>query len=191
MPTNWKGQIGPVTIHHIQGNAWVLPTLARAAEEVARRHLNPVDRFPGLLARLEVSPYGQTGRSVILTDECGLPIPLWRIEAALQEIPEPYRLPYHLCALERRGYDHERDFRKAPVPGVHRRSWGHSYRRIRTQGERRDIFGLEADLKDLEEFPVRVKIRARRKCVPTLWDDIMPARHGDGWKNYRKTQFKT
>lgn len=190
MPTMWKGQIGPVTIHHIQGDAWVFPTLVHAAHEVARRHLNPVDRFPGLLSGLDLSPYGPTGRSVILTDECGLPIPLWRIEAALQDCADVQPISYRLRALLRRGYDPERDFRKAPVPGVHRRRWGRGYRPVRTQGERRDLFGLEADLADLEEFPVRVKIRARRKNVPTLWDDIQPSRQGDSWKNYRKTRYK-
>lgn len=190
MQTMWNGPVGPVTMHHIEGDALVFSTLAAAVAHAARRHFIIAERFPGLLASFYADPWSPPGRRVVLVDECGLTIPLWRSEEERQHLGDISPLNYRLRALLNRGYDPERDFRNGPVPGVHRRRWGRCYRHIRTEAERRAHFGFEADLRDAEDFPVRVKIRARRKNVPTLWDDIQPARRGDGWKAYRKTQYK-
>jgi hypothetical protein len=190
MSTSWNGPIGPVTIKTTHGDAWVLPCLASALQSAARRNFRVVDRFPSLYVGMEFAAYAIGGRAVMLFDETGLAIPLWRIEEERLRLGEAI-LPRRRSRLDRfPGYDSERDFRNGPVPGVHRGRWRRSYRRVRTQGERRDLFGLEADLRDLEDFPISVKIRGRRKNVPTLWDDIQPARRGDGWKAYRKTQWK-
>lgn len=190
MPTLWKGPVGPVTMYDIQGEARVFPTLAAAVAHAARCHLIIAERFPSLLASSWGDPWSPPGRRVVLEDECGITIPLWRAEEERQHLGDLSPITYRLRALLMRVYDPERDFRNGPVPGVHRRRWGRSYRHIHTQAERRDVLGFETDLRDAGEFPIRVKIRARRKGIPTLWDDIQPARKGDGWKNYRKTQYK-
>jgi hypothetical protein len=61
---------------------------------------------------------------------------------------------------------------------------------MKTQQETRELLGLEFDMKDVEDFPVRIKIRKKRKNLPSLWDDICYSRRGDNWKHYRHTQHK-
>ena len=98
----------------------------------------------------------------------GLTVPVWRAEGAAQGLAPPparRRLP--------RGYDPDRNFRDGPVAGTGRCRRGKgTYRHMRTRGELRDVGRLAADIEDLGTFPVQVKIRARRRNIPTLWDDI-------------------
>jgi hypothetical protein len=187
MRQNWDGPVGPVTLKSAHGHVWAFPNLFEAAVFLARsgHHVLDVPEDPCLGP--VPKPWGRFG--VIVLDECGLQVPLWRVEEAGQGAQAPLR-SIRPWARGPNAYDHERDFRKVPVAGVSRRRWGRFYRRVRTQGELRDLAGLETDLRDLEEFPVRVKIRGRRKTLPTAWDDIMVSGKGRGWKHHRRTQWK-
>jgi hypothetical protein len=182
---NWNGSIGPVTVRSVHGHIWTFPTLTEAARWIARSGHRIVEHVPASLAETPL----WVGTTVATFDECGLPVPVWRVMEAGQGIEIPHR-SFALWARGAHAYDHDRDFRKAPVPGVRKRRWGRFYRRVRTQGEIRDLVGLEAELADLEEFPVRVRIRGRRKNLPTAWDDIMVFGKGRGWKHHRRTQWK-
>jgi hypothetical protein len=184
MPSNWNGSLGPVTAHAPQGRAFCFDSLELAADWLARTRTPFHDRPPAPLDLL-----GPVYGAVILRDACGLIIPVWLVEAALSQVARPAPR-FALWARGPNAYDHDRDFRKAPVPGVRKGRWGRMYRRVRTQGELRDLAGLEADLTDLEEFPVRVKIRRRRRGLPTAWDDLMVCGKGRGWKHHRRTRWK-
>ncbi|MCE6958542.1 hypothetical protein LAZ40_05690 [Cereibacter sphaeroides] len=183
MSKNWSGPIGPVTLVSAQRATEVFETLADAAWAIRRR---------GLTVRLtlpEMSPWGVIGEPVILRDDCGLVIPPWRILEEIRHLP-PAPLP--AWWRSRFGsYDPERDFRSGPVPGIRSRYHrGTFYRHMKTRAELREIQGLEADLADAEDFPVRVKIRRKRKDIPTLWDDIPRSRKGNSWKGFRQTRYK-
>lgn len=187
MPTkNWN-EIGQVTLKSERGEVVEFASITDAAEEIRRRCIslsehpfwsNPSD---GSLALF-------VGTLYVLLDECGLIIPPWRVDREIAALG-PRQMPRWYSRYH--DYDPDRDFRKAPVTGTGR-SWryGRYLRHMKTRQERRENLGLEADLRDLEDFPVRVKIRGRRKTLPTLWDDIPHARRGDGWKGYRRTQHK-
>lgn len=187
MSKDWNGPIGPVTLKSSRGETWGFESLSHAADFIRRNRTHMIDRT---LPRI-TDPEGVTRIYVqlvhILLDQHDLIVPLWRIE---EEIARLHPVPYPSWYTRWKGYDAERDFRKGPVPGSGpRRGFGRYLRHMRTKAELRDLHGLEADLKDLEEFPVRVKIRARRKGIPTLWDDVII---GDSrsWKRHRKTQWK-
>ena len=189
---NWNGPVGPVTVRSVHGHVWAFPDLIEAARWLARTGHRVSEVLPAAYwdlspIRAEAALWG--GTVVVVRDELGLPVPVWRVMEAGQGVRVD-RSPFARWARGPNAYDHDRDFRKAPVPGVSRRRWGRFYRRVRTRGELRDLTGLEADMADLEELPVRVKIRGRRKTLPTAWDDIMAFGKGRGWKHHRRTQWK-
>lgn len=187
MSKNWNGLSGPVTLKNGRGETWSYPDIMSAATEIRRGRIEmsdaplPLRISDGWLGHVFPIRY-------VLVDECGLIIPVWRVRLAINDLgPRP------LPAWSRRfsGYDPATDFRKGPVPGTGRgrgRGYCRYLRHVRTRQEMRENLGLEDDLRDLEDFPVRVKIRSRRKNLPTLWDDVCRARRGDCWKAYRKTQ---
>ncbi|MFX4300168.1 hypothetical protein [Pseudosulfitobacter pseudonitzschiae] len=187
MSKNWKGPIGPVTVKNVQGDTWVFPTLVDAIKARSHRSYKVVDCLPRRF------PFGDGFVSyadqfcIVILDESGIAVPVWRVEQEAQGVEMPDRYWHRRTPND---YKPERDFRKAPLPGRGRRRWGRFYRHMHTIAELRDLHGLEADMMDAEDYPVRVKIRGRRKNLPTLWDDIIHSRRGDGWKNYRKTQYK-
>jgi hypothetical protein len=183
------GPDGPVTIKHIREQSRVVTDLVAAAVEVVKNGLVVVEQLKAPDPFSDLSVYGAAGRSVVLLDECGLVIPVWRFEAAAQGVVTPVR-SFRLWATGPNAYDPDRDFRKTPVAGVNRRRWGRFYRRVRTQGERRDLIGLTSDLQDEESFPLRVKIRKRREALPTAWDDLVVSGKGRGWKHHRRTRWK-
>jgi hypothetical protein len=176
---------GPFIIKSARGETWAFDTLMEAAEAIRYSHLDMIDRPFGGGYWLGDTYVPHDRHNFILLDECGLIVPIWRIREALEALPP--RKSIYL----RFNYDPEKDFRNGPLPVRKGIRCGRFYRRLRTTAEIRAHKGLEADLHDLEEYPVRVKIRGRRKKLPTLWDDIIPSRKGDSWKNYRKTQYKT
>lgn len=186
MPKNWNGPLGPVTLKDGRHETREYADITSAARDIRRLHLEMIEH--PLPPRIGDGWVGIFPCRHILIDDCGLIIPVWRIAREIEALP-PRPMPgwHHRF----RDYDPERDFRQGPVSGTGRsRRYGHYLRHIKTRQELRENHGLEADLRDLEDFPVRVKIRARRKQLPTLWDDIPHARRGDGWKNYRGRQAK-
>ncbi len=189
---NWNGHVGPVTVRSVHGHVWTFPDLIAAARWLARSGHRISDRLPAAYwdlspLRAETALWG--GTLVMVIDELGLPGPVWKIMEAGQGVRVD-RSPFARWARGPGAYDHDRDFRKAPVPGVRRFRRGRFYRRVRTRGEIRDLTGLEADMADLEEFPVRVKIRRRRGNLPTAWDDLVIQGKGHGWKHHRRTRWK-
>lgn len=192
MRQNWSGPVGPVTVRSVHGHVWTFPSLIEAARSLARTGHRVSEELPAAYwdlppLRPEAALWG--GTVVVVFDELGLPVPAWRVMEAGQgvEAPSPR---FALWAKGPTAYDHDRDFRKAPVPGVRKRRWGRIFRRVRTRGEIRDLAGLEADMADLEEFPVRVKVRKRRRTLPTAWDDLIIKGKGHNWKHHRRTRWK-
>lgn len=188
MHINSKDLSGAVVLKDAMGQVRVFKTLDDALVFILHNRLTPAAHLPDRVA----TPDGFTALSrtsaVILRDACGLAIAPNVIDAELERLATAARLVFRKKHLNK--YDHDRDFRTRALPYTGKCRWGRFYRSLQTHAERRAHLGLEADLRDLEDFPLRVKIRGRRKNVPTAWDDIRPARRGDGWKNYRKTQFK-
>lgn len=189
---NWNGPVGPVTVRSVHGHVWTFPSLVEAARWLARTGHRVSEQLPAAYwdlspIRAEAALWG--GTVVVVRDELGLPVPVWRVREAGQGV-RVERSPYPRWARGPGAYDHDRDFRKAPVPGVRKRRWGRFYRRVRTRGEIRDLAGLEADLADLEAFPVRVKVRRRRRNLPTAWDDLVIQGKGHSWKHHRRTRWK-
>lgn len=187
MRQNWGGPVGPVTLKSAHGHVWAFSTLVEAAAFIARSGHKVLDQPPDAIIETPHPSWALSG--VVAFDACGLIVPAWKVLEAGQGVEVPRR-SFARWARGPQAYDHERDFRKASMPGVRRRRWGRFYRRVRTHAERRDLIGLEQDMADLEEFPVRVKIRGRRKNVPTAWDDIVIRGKGRGWKHHRRTQWK-
>lgn len=187
MSKNWKGPIGPVTVKNVQGDTWVFPSLVEALKARIHRYHRIVEQLPErmLFQNCYISTVDRS--CIVILDECGIPVPAWRVEQDLQDIDLPPLFTWNRgpCA-----YVHERDFRNGPIPGRGRRRMGRFYRHMKTRQELGYLEGLEADMQDAEDFPVRVKIRGRRRNLPTLWDDRIMSRRGDSWKNYRKTQYK-
>ncbi len=66
----------------------------------------------------------------------------------------------------------------------------HYFRHIKTFQERKMMGALKESEKELKEAGFTKGIRKRRQSLPNEWDDIHHARRGNGWKNYRTTQYK-
>ncbi|MBW3243723.1 hypothetical protein KUV57_13705 [Epibacterium sp. DP7N7-1] len=185
MPTKSWNAIGHVTLKSERGELIKFASITDAAEDIRRRRII-LSEHPFSSNFSDGSLAFIVGTRYVLLDECGLIIPCWRVDreiAALGPLPRWYSR-YH-------DYDSKRDFRKTPVTGTgRRRRYGRYLRHMKTRQERRENLGLEADLREMEDISVRVKIRGRRKTLPTLWDDIPHSRRGDGWKGYRRTQYK-
>lgn len=122
------------------------------------------------------------GRSTAyrFVDDLGLPVP--------EEIIKRIAISQQLVYSKRYRYEdvtiaNSRHFRKMPIPRTGVNRWRSYYRSPKTFQERKEIARTE-------EFGV--KVRGRRKHLPTNYDDIP---HGDNhikcWKHYRKTQYKT
>jgi hypothetical protein len=186
MRENWNSPLGAVTIKSEFGNVWHFPSLKDAILS-RRTYFRFCDGFEHEDALLR-SPW-RYFQKVICFDETGLQVPLWRIEAERQnylgEIDD-----LKLSLRKKADYDPEKHFRKGPVPHIHRRRIGRHYRRIKTHAERRDHIGLLAELQDCPEYKNMIKLRGRRKNIPTCWDDIRLSRRGESWKTYRKTRYK-
>lgn len=187
MPKNWNGPLGPVTLKSDRRADRVYADIAEAAAEIRRLNLEMSER--PLPPRIGDAWIGFFAARNILVDNCGLIIPVWRIAREIEALPPR---PAPSWAHRFRDYIPERDFRDGPVPGTGktRGRYGCYLRHMKTRQEMRENIGLEVDLRDLEDFPLRVKIRGRRKNLPTLWDDIPHAQRGDSWKNYRNQQAK-
>lgn len=179
--SGWNEPIGPVVVKKSHGRVEHFKTLVDGING-CRFHTIVED----LSDDLHDGPLRPIYLAVIL-DSLGMVVPLWRIEQEMQGRDiDPLR-PVRRKWL---GYDPERDFRNGPVPFTRRRRTGRYFRHVKTLGEMRDLQGLEAELEDTEEYPFRLKLRSRRKKLPTLWDDIMIAKRGRSWKHHRKTQYK-
>lgn len=186
MPKNWNGPLGPVTLKDGRHETRAYADIASAARDIRRLRLEMIEH--PLPPRIGDCWVGIFPNRHILIDDCGLIVPAWRIAREIEALG-PRRLPSWCRRFA--SYDPDRDFRRAPVSGTGRgRRYGRYLRHMKTRGELRDNRGLEADLHDPEDFPVRVRLRAKRKDLPTLWDDVPHARRGDGWKNYRGSQHR-
>lgn len=125
-------------------------------------------------------PFG--GDQYQFVDDLDLVIPNWKVREAYYNLPVERRARKRPRWIRYYGYK----FRDGPVPncGSKRKHSGY-YRKIRTTNEIRSNCAVEADNDDCE-----IQIKVRRNHLPTMWDDPMFSCRGDGWKNYRKTQYK-
>jgi len=172
MNQNWKGPLGPVTMKFRDGRVAVFETIEAALSALGRRAMDRVvERFPG-----EFCPY-RVGDPVILLDACGMIIPIWKLRGAW-------------AGSGAGGICRRPSGKGMPVPGTGRHHGGHFYRRPKTRAELRDHAGLDADAVDCEEFPLRLRARARRRCIPTAWDDLTIHEKGRNWKAFRRTRWK-
>lgn len=81
------------------------------------------------------------------------------------------------------------EFRNGPVPGIRKGYWFRGYyRHVRTQQEIRENETFAVNDNDLEDYGIRVK--GRKRSLPTLWDDIPVDREDRNWKKFRRTQWK-
>jgi hypothetical protein len=105
-----------------------------------------------------------------------------------------WNIYYRRRAARRKAWDKKRwgkyEFRNGPVKGTSRkRAHRGSYMRTpKTKQERSEVSLFESyeELKDLN-----IRIRGRRKHLPTNWDDMIRADYYDrNWKRHRKTQYK-
>lgn len=155
-------------------------------------------RVRGKLVDYPVSGWSTTGlgysfwnshlnRRYTLFDDCGLIIPLWKINECSEQLGKPGV----------RVFIYDRDypgFRRDPVPRTSRRSgnWFSTYYKTpRSQNEKRHTAGHETD--DAVKY-YNVKIRGRRSAamLPDSWDDYPRSdiRDRKNWKKQRKTQWR-
>lgn len=90
------------------------------------------------------------------------------------------RLPYD--------YDHDRDYRKRPVSGTGRGSWGRYYRHPKTTQEKRNV-ACDAVDENIEYYKVKIRQRRNATNLPQLWDDRRRCNQNN-WKSQRKTQWR-
>lgn len=187
----WNEDLGPVRIKSDWERVWFFPCLTEALVFARRQRFRIVDSLSDL-ALPDDDPAGryQLRLPVVLIDACDLVIPAWRIEQDMRLIANTPPPIYNRRYRRLPRYEPERDFRYGPVPGIRNYQPRNYFRQIHTLAELRAHAALETDMADQDTFPIRIKIRARRKTIPSAWDDILHARRGDGWKNYRKTQYK-
>jgi len=117
-------------------------------------------------------------------DENGIVIPDWKLEEVAAHNAEP---PRWIANWARH---HPHVFRQGPVPGVWSRRGGRHHRHLATTQERRANEFLRYD-DDAIEYGIAARGRRSGYNLPTAWDDIPDSRRGDGWKNYRRTQYRT
>lgn len=133
-------------------------------------------------------PYVEYGlyapRRVWFYDGCGDLICPTELEAVVKDI-----IANRLSLRFRYGKRHVSDshFRRYPVPNIsNTKGRGRYFRSVRTHQELRSNLAVMDD--DIRCYGVRV--RGKRKNIPTDYDDISYTRRGDNWKHYRKTQWK-
>jgi hypothetical protein len=110
-------------------------------------------------------------------DELGLRIPRWRVLETYSSIPKP--------AKSSRRFK----YRDGPVEGIRciRGGWGW-YRRPRTHQQNSVKSALRRDEEMLEYGIVE---RAKRRRLPTDWDDIRRYDRRDrSWKRHRERQYR-
>lgn len=82
-------------------------------------------------------------------------------------------------------------YRISPVPGTGkiRNKFSNSLRSPKTQSERRANF--DNFYEDEDGFISTIKIRDKRKALPTEWSDYQRSQYSSrSWKLYRKNQYK-
>lgn len=145
-------------------------------------------RYTGSPYYMYYTPPCFGGDVIIFKDELGLVIPVWKIKEVYHSLP-PYQ-PVIRHKYRRwfwYFYDHDRDFRNGPVPGI--RCWrgGRSCTNVSTKQEQteNEFLQYDEDCVDLQITP-----RGKRKHLPTSWDDYPKRRRGNSWKEQRKSQYK-
>ena len=184
---DWS-KIGPVTLEKYDGKRWEYPSLAAAIRDndyhwhcwgsTLKPYCGTDDWFWRSYAK---------GADYVVRDELGMIIPVWRIteEATKLGHSPVWR---EIRWYRDKGYDHDRDYRKAPVPGVWSRRGGrHCDRPVRTAQEIRENDALRFD-EDAREHGITA--RSSRTYLPHAHEDPRFARRGDNWKHYRKTRWK-
>lgn len=125
----------------------------------------------------------------ILLDECGLIVPLWKINEAFSCIKDEFDTQSFIWRWHvnnTKGCKYRRD----PIPGTGVSRWSFSkyYRHPKTTSERRAAVGLCGD-EDARYYGV--KVRPGRSCrnLPNTYDDVPRSRRGRNWKQNRKKRW--
>jgi len=198
---NWR-RIGSVKIvsQHATDSYWpkadgLYDSLAKAVERYAWRHgEDSIYRLKyGWLTYHKWESYEPPhyrelfcvkGDDAVFIDECGLIIPPWRVIQEYNNLPKSKKRSY------RRHWRGGRYvFRRGPVEGIRKWRGGTWLRGPRTLQENREAnFFFEHDE---EARDYKIKGRAHRSKLPTLWDDRCRSNYGvKNWKQYRKHQWK-
>lgn len=182
---NWK-KVGPVTV-------W--DTTKQVGERFASLDTLVLSRrFGGISERLgDQSHLDKLQKGIysgpyryLIRDECGLIIPLWKVEerATQLSIFKRWRNPW------RRPADYV--FRRDPVPHTRCFRGGNSYfRNVGTFAERRDNDFCNDHDEDAKFYGVRSRAARTTGNLPEPWDDILRTDYrNNNWKESRKTQWK-
>jgi hypothetical protein len=116
-------------------------------------------------------------------DEFGIVIPAWKIAETVMLNPRPNRW---VAAWARQ---HSHVYRQGPVAAIRCHRGRRNYRHIATHSELRENDFLFYD-EDAIAHGLKPRGPRRRGNLPTYWDDGQFARRGDGWKQYRRTQYR-
>ena len=123
----------------------------------------------------------------LLFDECGLIIPMWKVEELYRQYPREVWIPVRWRSGGRRvRYEYRRD----PVPYTSC-GWagGHWYKHPRTMNEMRAAVALDSD-DDAREY--HIKPRRSRPNIPNAYWDMQRSdvRNRKSWKAHRKHQWR-
>lgn len=160
MTQDWRRVDGPVTALESWGSTRRFDSIVEAVHFYARRF------------------YGSPLMRHLL-DQDGLYIPAWKIEEVARLNPLP----------SYRRWNRRFVYRQGPVEGIWNRRGRRCYRRVATSPERRENDFLFYD-EEAVDSGVQVRGKRQRANLPSAWDDINHSRRGDGWKQYRKTQYR-
>jgi hypothetical protein len=80
-------------------------------------------------------------------------------------------------------------YRQGPVPGIHRRKKRRWFRHPRTTSERRANSATRTTKETVEYHGVVLKLRRKRRKLPSAYDDLFVDRQRS-WKKHRRTQQK-
>lgn len=84
---------------------------------------------------------------------------------------------------------HGRDYRKGPVPGIHRRRRYRALRRMRYMPAKRESVFHKTN-PDCLEYGLQIRGKKSLPNIPDSWDDyIRSSVYDRNWKKFRRTQY--
>ena len=131
----------------------------------------------------------------LLRDECGLIIPLWKVEEVARQagLYRYWRSPHETWRWRRPWKPwREYKYRCDPVPHIRCFRGGNGYyRSVGTFNERRENDFCNEHDEDARFYGVRARAARTTGNLPEPWDDILRSDYGNrSWKKHRKTQYR-
>lgn len=182
---------GPVTLRNFNTGE---DTIYESAETFAKSFLNKYarSRIGDAASMNNVGPKGDEKWydahpcNYLLYDECGLIIPLWKVEEILSQFTT-------VCVSwkERIYGRYPYRYRYDPVPGVHKWKSSYWYKNPHTSAEKRSYAGLKAD-EDIRYYNIKLRHARSLHNLPEAYDERQrgDVRTRRGWKKTRKNQWK-